>query len=405
MVFTCFHIEMFSHAFRNMLGPPGMVLDELSSDVYLADFIKRNVKGFDEDHTVVCATNGGGMKFTRSDLAQKLFFCLNLSNLPCGQNPQETKENRLLAMLCIGFQNGLDLNMFCSVPRMIFIRLDTWLAPLKLSKPLPTTLLASCQEWPISFELASSWRIVFDRRAEDEVSGQSDVSAVLIGGKGLVFLAWWQTNENSNHSKKLLKSHEQFMKSDFVGLSWQTCSTNWYKNWLFEDPTFCGKLNTGRWCQDHLRLRVESCIYCHCHRWHVWHLRWLSTCLEVKCFTNVICFIVLADRINNFCESSYSMFKRRIPTIPLSNVMKSSPYVRYYCLVDHPELNPMRRKNPYLRPSPLKPLDLRQPGGGLLSLTPFVAKSGPLWSCSTWLLFWRCRRKGQGTCARSLDDW
>jgi hypothetical protein len=31
----------------------------------LADFIKRNVLDFDEDHTVVCATNGGGMKFTR----------------------------------------------------------------------------------------------------------------------------------------------------------------------------------------------------------------------------------------------------------------------------------------------------------------------------------------------------
>ncbi|CAK9035275.1 unnamed protein product [Durusdinium trenchii] len=39
-------------------SPTGMVLDELSSDVYLADFIKRNVTNFDEDHTVVCATNG-----------------------------------------------------------------------------------------------------------------------------------------------------------------------------------------------------------------------------------------------------------------------------------------------------------------------------------------------------------
>lgn len=46
-------------------SPQGMVLDELSSDGYLADFIKRNVLDFDEDHTVVCATNGGGMKFTR----------------------------------------------------------------------------------------------------------------------------------------------------------------------------------------------------------------------------------------------------------------------------------------------------------------------------------------------------
>jgi len=42
-------------------SPTGMVLDELSSDGYLADFIKRNVLDFDEDHTVVCATNGGGL--------------------------------------------------------------------------------------------------------------------------------------------------------------------------------------------------------------------------------------------------------------------------------------------------------------------------------------------------------
>ena len=31
----------------------------------MADFIKRQVLDFDEDHTVVCATNGGGMTFTR----------------------------------------------------------------------------------------------------------------------------------------------------------------------------------------------------------------------------------------------------------------------------------------------------------------------------------------------------
>ncbi|CAE7909721.1 prps2 [Symbiodinium necroappetens] len=46
-------------------SPPGMVLDELSSDRYLADFIRQNVPGFDEEHSLVCATNGGGMKFTR----------------------------------------------------------------------------------------------------------------------------------------------------------------------------------------------------------------------------------------------------------------------------------------------------------------------------------------------------
>ncbi|CAE7816730.1 prs [Symbiodinium sp. CCMP2456] len=46
-------------------SPPGMVLDELSSDRYLADFIRKNVPGFDEEHSLVCATNGGGMKFTR----------------------------------------------------------------------------------------------------------------------------------------------------------------------------------------------------------------------------------------------------------------------------------------------------------------------------------------------------
>ena len=39
-------------------------------DGYLADFIKRNVFDFDEDHTVVCATNGGGMKFTRRTMAK-----------------------------------------------------------------------------------------------------------------------------------------------------------------------------------------------------------------------------------------------------------------------------------------------------------------------------------------------
>lgn len=46
-------------------SPAGAVLDELSADKYLADFIRNNVSGFDEDRVLVCATNGGGMKFTR----------------------------------------------------------------------------------------------------------------------------------------------------------------------------------------------------------------------------------------------------------------------------------------------------------------------------------------------------
>lgn len=46
-------------------SPAGAVLDELSADKYLADFIRNNVEGFDCDRVLVCATNGGGMKFTR----------------------------------------------------------------------------------------------------------------------------------------------------------------------------------------------------------------------------------------------------------------------------------------------------------------------------------------------------
>lgn len=46
-------------------SPAGAVLDELSADKYLADFIRNNVAGFDQDRVLVCATNGGGMKFTR----------------------------------------------------------------------------------------------------------------------------------------------------------------------------------------------------------------------------------------------------------------------------------------------------------------------------------------------------
>eukprot|EP00929_Paragymnodinium_shiwhaense_P024419 TRINITY_DN15028_c0_g2_i1.p1 TRINITY_DN15028_c0_g2~~TRINITY_DN15028_c0_g2_i1.p1 ORF type:complete len:453 (-),score=78.48 TRINITY_DN15028_c0_g2_i1:43-1221(-) len=45
--------------------PPGTVLDELSADKYLADFVRKNVENFNPDTAIVCATNGGGMKFTR----------------------------------------------------------------------------------------------------------------------------------------------------------------------------------------------------------------------------------------------------------------------------------------------------------------------------------------------------
>jgi len=46
-------------------APPGTVLDELSADMYLASFVRSKIDDFDEDHFLVCATNGGGMKFTR----------------------------------------------------------------------------------------------------------------------------------------------------------------------------------------------------------------------------------------------------------------------------------------------------------------------------------------------------
>mmetsp|Transcript_20804 Transcript_20804/g.43169 ORF Transcript_20804/g.43169 Transcript_20804/m.43169 type:complete len:408 (+) Transcript_20804:3-1226(+) len=45
--------------------PVGTVLDELCSDKYLADFIRCNVPNFSQDRMVVCATDGGGLKFTR----------------------------------------------------------------------------------------------------------------------------------------------------------------------------------------------------------------------------------------------------------------------------------------------------------------------------------------------------
>jgi len=46
-------------------SPAGAVLDELSADRYLAHYIRTSVAGFDQDTFLVCATNGGGMKFTR----------------------------------------------------------------------------------------------------------------------------------------------------------------------------------------------------------------------------------------------------------------------------------------------------------------------------------------------------
>lgn len=46
-------------------SPVGTVLDELCSDKYLADYIRRNVANFSPDRIVVCATDGGGLKFTR----------------------------------------------------------------------------------------------------------------------------------------------------------------------------------------------------------------------------------------------------------------------------------------------------------------------------------------------------
>lgn len=46
-------------------APAGAVLDELSADRYLADFVRRHIPDFQPDNCLVCATNGGGLKFTR----------------------------------------------------------------------------------------------------------------------------------------------------------------------------------------------------------------------------------------------------------------------------------------------------------------------------------------------------
>lgn len=76
-----------------------MVLDELSSDVYLADFIKRNVTNFDEDHTVVCATNGGGMKFTRRVLPESLAI---IETCPRSARGARTKCSDWLKRMLLG---------------------------------------------------------------------------------------------------------------------------------------------------------------------------------------------------------------------------------------------------------------------------------------------------------------
>lgn len=47
-------------------APSGMVFDELTSEKYLAEFVRANVQGFDPDRVLVCATNGGGMRYTRA---------------------------------------------------------------------------------------------------------------------------------------------------------------------------------------------------------------------------------------------------------------------------------------------------------------------------------------------------
>lgn len=46
-------------------APAGAMLDELGAETYMADFIRNNVPKFNEEKVLVCATNGGGMKFTR----------------------------------------------------------------------------------------------------------------------------------------------------------------------------------------------------------------------------------------------------------------------------------------------------------------------------------------------------
>mmetsp|Transcript_36739 Transcript_36739/g.74020 ORF Transcript_36739/g.74020 Transcript_36739/m.74020 type:complete len:300 (+) Transcript_36739:155-1054(+) len=46
-------------------APDSTVLDDLSCIRYLAAFVRANVEGFDPDKTLVCTTNGGGMKETR----------------------------------------------------------------------------------------------------------------------------------------------------------------------------------------------------------------------------------------------------------------------------------------------------------------------------------------------------
>merc|ERR1711862_880728 len=50
----------------------------LGAERYLADFIRANVPDFNSERVLVCATNGGGMKFTRtvaSELCVSFLIC------------------------------------------------------------------------------------------------------------------------------------------------------------------------------------------------------------------------------------------------------------------------------------------------------------------------------------------
>jgi len=51
-------------------SPPNSVLDELPACKYLANLIRTTVTNFDAEKCLVCATNGGGMSFTRRMAAE-----------------------------------------------------------------------------------------------------------------------------------------------------------------------------------------------------------------------------------------------------------------------------------------------------------------------------------------------
>jgi len=46
-------------------SPENTVVDELSAEAYLADFVRTNVVAYTPEKLLVCATNGGGLRFTR----------------------------------------------------------------------------------------------------------------------------------------------------------------------------------------------------------------------------------------------------------------------------------------------------------------------------------------------------